>query len=75
MSDSCEFIRKGCRVAIGSCGRITHLIESGKLNVQDVSLFVLDEADKVGCLLGRIIVKLLVTLYTFSLWKKALKET
>lgn len=38
---------KGCHIAVGSPGRILHLITSGAINVQHVKLFVLDEADSL----------------------------
>ncbi|XP_034196215.2 uncharacterized protein LOC117611893 isoform X1 [Osmia lignaria lignaria] len=36
-----------CHVAVGAPGRIRHLIDKGLLNVENVRLFVLDEADKL----------------------------
>lgn len=37
----------GCHVAVGAPGRIKHLIDKGFLKVENVRLFVLDEADKL----------------------------
>ncbi|XP_076245512.1 uncharacterized protein LOC143186030 [Calliopsis andreniformis] len=37
----------GCHVAVGAPGRIKHLIDKGFLKVDNVRLFVLDEADKL----------------------------
>nr|XP_012137832.1 PREDICTED: probable ATP-dependent RNA helicase ddx10 isoform X1 [Megachile rotundata] len=37
----------GCHVAVGAPGRIRHLIDKGILNVENIRLFVLDEADKL----------------------------
>ncbi|OAD58545.1 putative ATP-dependent RNA helicase DDX20 [Eufriesea mexicana] len=36
-----------CQIAVGAPGRIRHLIDEGFLNVENVRLFVLDEADKL----------------------------
>ncbi|XP_076657906.1 uncharacterized protein LOC143362019 isoform X2 [Halictus rubicundus] len=38
---------KGCHVAVGAPGRIRHLIEKGLLTLENVRLFILDEADKL----------------------------
>mgnify|MGYP000073365708 FL=1 len=40
-------IKAGCQVAAGSPGRLYHLIRDGVLDVSNVSIAVLDEADKV----------------------------
>nr|XP_033339798.1 probable ATP-dependent RNA helicase DDX20 [Megalopta genalis] len=37
----------GCHIAVGAPGRIRHLIEKGLLIVENVRLFILDEADKL----------------------------
>ncbi|KZC12123.1 putative ATP-dependent RNA helicase DDX20 [Dufourea novaeangliae] len=37
----------GCNVAVGAPGRIRHLIDKGLLKVENIRLFVLDEADKL----------------------------
>ncbi|XP_076622916.1 uncharacterized protein LOC143342678 [Colletes latitarsis] len=37
----------GCHIAVGAPGRIKHLIDKGFLKVENVRLFVLDEADKL----------------------------
>lgn len=36
-----------CHIAVGAPGRIKHLIDEGFLKVDNVRLFVLDEADKL----------------------------
>lgn len=36
-----------CHIAVGAPGRIKHLIEKNILNVENVRLFILDEADKL----------------------------
>jgi len=36
-----------CHIAIGTPGRIKHLVELVLLNVSKIRLFVLDEADKL----------------------------
>ncbi|PBC32001.1 ATP-dependent RNA helicase [Apis cerana cerana] len=36
-----------CQIAVGAPGRIRHLIDKGFLKVENVRLFVLDEADKL----------------------------
>ncbi|KYN05567.1 putative ATP-dependent RNA helicase DDX20 [Cyphomyrmex costatus] len=38
---------KKCHIAVGAPGRIKHLIEKGFLQVSKITLFVLDEADKL----------------------------
>ncbi|XP_031846731.1 uncharacterized protein LOC116433117 [Nomia melanderi] len=38
---------KGCHIAVGAPGRIRHLIDKGLLTVENVRLFILDEADKL----------------------------
>lgn len=40
-------MRKGCQVAVGTSGRLVHLVKSKILNMSKVELFVLDEADKL----------------------------
>ncbi|XP_014290252.1 probable ATP-dependent RNA helicase DDX20 [Halyomorpha halys] len=40
-------VMKGCHIAVGSPGRIRHLIELNILDSKAVRLFVLDEADKL----------------------------
>ena len=48
MSVSDDVIKcKKCHVAVGTPGRIRHLIESGNIKMSAVRLFVLDEADKL----------------------------
>ena len=36
-----------CHIAVGAPGRIRHLIDKGFLKVENVRLFILDEADKL----------------------------
>jgi ATP-dependent RNA helicase DDX20 len=36
-----------CHIAVGTPGRIKHLIEKGLLKTDNIRLFVLDEADKL----------------------------
>jgi ATP-dependent RNA helicase DDX20 len=36
-----------CHVAVGSPGRVKHLIQMGCLKTSNIRLFVLDEADKL----------------------------
>lgn len=38
---------QGCRAVIGTPGRILHLIKNNVLNMADIRVFVLDEADKL----------------------------
>lgn len=36
-----------CHIAVGAPGRIRHLIDKGFLKLENVRLFILDEADKL----------------------------
>uniref|UniRef100_A0A915DA26 RNA helicase n=1 Tax=Ditylenchus dipsaci TaxID=166011 RepID=A0A915DA26_9BILA len=42
-----NLLRKGCQVAVGTAGRLAHLVKHRALDTRKVSLFVLDEADKL----------------------------
>lgn len=46
IEDDCKKA-KDCQVAVGAPGRLKHLIEKGMIKVNNVRLFVLDEADKL----------------------------
>jgi hypothetical protein len=37
----------GCQIAVGTCGRLTHLIDSKMLKTNKITTFILDEADKL----------------------------
>lgn len=47
ISQDRTFLQKGCRVAVGTSGRLAHLVKCRFLNPNKISLFVLDEADKL----------------------------
>lgn len=38
---------KSCQIAVGTPGRINHLINEGLLKTDNIRLFVIDEADKL----------------------------
>jgi ATP-dependent RNA helicase DDX20 len=38
---------KTCQIAVGTPGRILHLINDNMLNVTNIRLFIMDEADKL----------------------------
>lgn len=38
---------KGCHIAVGAPGRISHLIKDGYLKTDNVRLVIFDEADKL----------------------------
>lgn len=42
-----NILRKGCQVAIGTSGRLAHLVKTRLLNPKKITLFVLDEVDKL----------------------------
>jgi superfamily II DNA/RNA helicase len=42
-----QLLKKGCQIAIGTCGRIAQLLSTKVLNLKEVQLCVLDEADKL----------------------------
>lgn len=45
--DRAQLLNKGCQIVIGTPGRVKQLIELNILKVQQIELFVLDEADKL----------------------------
>ncbi|KAI1725138.1 DEAD/DEAH box helicase domain-containing protein [Ditylenchus destructor] len=47
MEQDKTMLKKGCQVAIGTTGRLAHLVKIRALDPRKVSLFVLDEADKL----------------------------
>jgi superfamily II DNA/RNA helicase len=47
LDPSIQLLKKGCQLAIGTCGRIAQLIKLKVLQLSEVQLFVLDEADKL----------------------------
>lgn len=47
VSQDIDLLRKGCQMAIGTCGRIAQLTQRKVLNLSTVQLFVMDEADKL----------------------------
>lgn len=42
-----QLLKKGCQLAVGTCGRVAQLVKMKVMQLQDVQLFVLDEADKL----------------------------
>jgi superfamily II DNA/RNA helicase len=47
VSKDVELLKKGCQIAIGTCGRVAQLTKMKMLSLSEVQLFVLDEADKL----------------------------
>lgn len=47
MNNDAENLKKGCHIAVGTLGRVKHLIDSGHMNTEHVRLLVLDEFDKL----------------------------
>lgn len=45
--DDIRTLREGVQVVVGTPGRVTHMIESGVLDLAAVKLFILDEADEM----------------------------
>jgi superfamily II DNA/RNA helicase len=47
VSANVELLKKGCQLAVGTCGRIVQLIKLKVLQLSKVQLLVLDEADEL----------------------------
>ncbi|KAI6175372.1 hypothetical protein M3Y97_00681900 [Aphelenchoides bicaudatus] len=47
LNQDIDLLKKGCQLAVGTCGRIAQLIKFKVLHLKEVQLFVLDEADKL----------------------------
>lgn len=56
-----ESLRKGVQIAVGTPGRILHMIESSKLICNELSMIIIDEADEM---LSRGFAEQLVNIFT-----------
>lgn len=47
LDNDAESLRIGCHIAVGTLGRVKHLVDTGHMNTERVRLLVLDEFDKL----------------------------